>query len=98
MENAILKARAVCEASGMAAIADDSGLEVDALNGAPGVYSARYSGEHGDDHKNNMLLAGSCFAGNIGKMLADRKFDISVNPFGVLYNPLSIATMFADSI
>lgn len=44
-ENALLKARALRAATGMAAIADDTGLEVDALNGAPGVYSARYSGE-----------------------------------------------------
>ena len=44
-ENALLKARAVCEATGLAAVADDSGLCVDALNGAPGVYSARYGGE-----------------------------------------------------
>ena len=40
-----------------------------------------------------MLLAGSCFAGNIGTRLAERKFNIGINPFGVLYNPLSIATM-----
>ena len=44
-ENSLLKARAVMEASGLPAIADDSGLCVDALNGAPGVYSARYGGE-----------------------------------------------------
>ena len=44
-ENSLLKARAVMEASGLPAIADDSGLAVDALNGAPGVYSARYGGE-----------------------------------------------------
>ncbi len=43
LENALLKARAVCRATGLAAIADDSGLCVDALNGAPGVYSARYA-------------------------------------------------------
>ena len=48
-ENSLLKARAVMEASGMPAIADDSGLCVDALNGAPGVYSARYGGEGLDD-------------------------------------------------
>lgn len=44
-ENAMIKARAVCEATGLVAIADDSGLEVDALDGAPGVYSARYSAD-----------------------------------------------------
>ena len=47
-ENAFLKARAVMEASGLPAIADDSGLCVDALNGAPGVYSARYGGPPGE--------------------------------------------------
>jgi XTP/dITP diphosphohydrolase len=45
LDNARLKARALCEATGQAAIADDTGLEVDALGGAPGVYSARYAGE-----------------------------------------------------
>lgn len=48
-ENAILKAEAVCSASGMVAISDDSGLEVTALSGAPGVYSARYGGPDLDD-------------------------------------------------
>ncbi|MCV6613984.1 MAG: RdgB/HAM1 family non-canonical purine NTP pyrophosphatase [Cellvibrionaceae bacterium] len=56
VENAILKARHACEHSGMAAIADDSGLEVDALNGAPGIYSARFSGEGASDASNNDLL------------------------------------------
>lgn len=55
-ENAIIKAEAVCQFTGHAAIADDSGLSVVALGGAPGVYSARYAGEHGDDLKNNELL------------------------------------------
>lgn len=49
--------------------------------------------EHSISHRENILLAGSCFAGNIGSMLAERKFNISINPFGVLYNPLSISTM-----
>lgn len=53
-ENALIKARAACEASGMPALADDSGLEVDALNGAPGVYSARYCA--GSDADRTRLL------------------------------------------
>ncbi|MCG7538800.1 XTP/dITP diphosphatase [Pseudoalteromonas sp. OF7H-1] len=52
VENAIIKARHAAKISGLPAIADDSGLEVDALNGAPGVYSARYAGENADDQKN----------------------------------------------
>ena len=57
-ENALIKARTAKIASGnrIAAIADDSGLSVDALNGEPGVYSARYAGGHGDDAANNALL------------------------------------------
>ena len=51
-ENAVLKAESGCRESGMPCVADDSGLEVDFLNGAPGVYSARYAGEHGNDQKN----------------------------------------------
>ncbi len=54
--NAIIKAEAVCEATGLPTLADDSGLEVEALDGEPGVYSARYAGEHGDDKANNDLL------------------------------------------
>jgi XTP/dITP diphosphohydrolase len=55
--NARLKARALCEATGLAAVADDTGLEVDALDGAPGVYSARFAGE------------GASYAYNVAKML-----------------------------
>ena len=55
-ENALIKARTVALATGCAAIADDSGLEVDALHGAPGVYSARFAGVHGDDNANNAKL------------------------------------------
>lgn len=58
VENAILKARNACEHTGLAAISDDSGLEVDYLAGAPGIYSARYSG------------AGATDASNIDKLLA----------------------------
>ncbi len=55
-ENAMLKAKAVCAAAGLPAIADDSGLCADALNGGPGVYSARYGGEGLDDRKRCLLL------------------------------------------
>lgn len=56
VENAILKARFAAQASGLPAIADDSGLEVDALRGAPGIYSARYAGPAADDAANNARL------------------------------------------
>lgn len=56
VENAIIKARHAAQLSGMPALADDSGLEVDALNGAPGIYSARFAGTPSDDAKNNELL------------------------------------------
>lgn len=56
VENAIIKARNAARHTGMAAVADDSGIEVDALNGAPGVYSARFSGEGATDDRNNALL------------------------------------------
>ena len=59
VENALLKARHASEASGLPALADDSGLCVDALGGAPGLYSARYAGAHGDH------------AANIGKLLGE---------------------------
>lgn len=56
LDNARIKAHTVAEATGLIAVADDSGLEVDALGGAPGVYSARYAGEDGDDEANNDKL------------------------------------------
>jgi XTP/dITP diphosphohydrolase len=55
-ENALAKARDAFRASGLPAVADDSGLEVDALNGMPGVLSARWAGRHGDDGGNTALL------------------------------------------
>lgn len=55
-ENALLKARAGAEATGMPCVADDSGLTVKALNGMPGILSARWSGNHSDDEANNDLL------------------------------------------
>jgi XTP/dITP diphosphohydrolase len=59
LANARLKARALCDATGKAAVADDTGLEVDALDGAPGVYSARYAGER------------ATYADNVAKLLAE---------------------------
>jgi len=56
-ENSLIKARHAAEATGLPAIADDSGLSVDALDGAPGVYSARYAGDGGDEANNDKLLA-----------------------------------------
>lgn len=56
LANATLKARHAARLSGLAALADDSGLEVDALNGAPGVFSARYAGPAADDEANNARL------------------------------------------
>ena len=57
-ENALLKAREAVRYTGLPAVADDSGLTVDALNGMPGVLSARWSGKHGDDDANTALLLG----------------------------------------
>ena len=56
VENALIKARNASEQSGLPALADDSGIVVDALNGAPGIYSARYAGNHGDDKANTQKL------------------------------------------
>ena len=56
VENAIIKARHASQLSGLPAIADDSGICVPALGNAPGIYSARYAGEHGNDGKNNAKL------------------------------------------
>lgn len=55
-ENALLKARALAQATGLVAVADDSGLAVDVLGGAPGIFSARWAGRHGDDAANLALL------------------------------------------
>jgi XTP/dITP diphosphohydrolase len=57
-ENALLKAREAVRHTGLPAVADDSGIAVDALNGMPGIFSARWSGRHGDDDANTALLLG----------------------------------------
>ncbi|NDL58801.1 RdgB/HAM1 family non-canonical purine NTP pyrophosphatase [Phytoactinopolyspora mesophila] len=57
-ENALLKARTVAEVTGLPALADDSGISVDAMNGMPGVFSGRWCGRHGDDAANLELLLG----------------------------------------
>ena len=59
LENALLKARHAARATGLPTLADDSGLEVDALGGAPGVHSARYAGPGADDNTNNARLLGA---------------------------------------
>jgi XTP/dITP diphosphohydrolase len=69
--NALLKARNAAVASGLAALADDSGLEVDSLGGRPGVHSARFAGEHATDDQNNALLLGE-LAGKTGPLRAAR--------------------------
>ena len=56
VENALIKARNASEQSGLPALADDSGIVVDALSGEPGIYSARYAGNHGDDEANTQKL------------------------------------------
>lgn len=63
-ENALIKARAAARATGRAAIADDSGLEADALGGRPGIHSARYAGSHGDDGANLSKLRAEVPAGS----------------------------------
>ena len=68
VENARLKARALCRATGTASVADDTGLEVDALDGAPGVYSARFSGE------------GATYATNVAKLLSELERVGAVGP------------------
>ncbi|MES2822271.1 MAG: RdgB/HAM1 family non-canonical purine NTP pyrophosphatase [Pseudomonadota bacterium] len=69
-ENAIIKARHACALTGLPAIADDSGIEVDALNGRPGVYSARYSGPGASDADNNTKLLTELANVSMGKRTA----------------------------
>ena len=83
-ENALIKARAAYQHCGVPAIADDSGLELDILGGAPGVYSARYSGVHGDDEANNRKLIlelkkKGCFCGQEAEDLAGIELPDDIN-------------------
>ncbi|MFZ4701180.1 MAG: RdgB/HAM1 family non-canonical purine NTP pyrophosphatase [Candidatus Methylumidiphilus sp.] len=70
LENALIKARHAAKLSGLPAIADDSGLEVDALKGAPGVYSARYAGPNASDDDNNAKLLKEMASVEAGKRTA----------------------------
>lgn len=79
-ENAILKARAVSSFTNLPALADDSGLAVEALNGAPGIFSARYSGRHGDD------------AANISRLLEDLKGVLDENRCAKFVAVLALVT------
>jgi len=100
-ENALLKARSVCRETGLPAIADDSGLCVDALNGAPGIYSARFAGIHGDDQANNARLLselektpeekrGAHFTCAAALVLPDGRERVSEGIFegSILYSPI----------
>lgn len=70
IENAILKARHAAKLTGLPALADDSGLSVDALGGAPGIYSARYAGSHGNDAANIALMLANLAAVPAGQRQA----------------------------
>lgn len=74
--NAFIKAKALCEYTGLIAVADDSGLAVDALGGAPGVYSARYSGENATDAENIDKLL--CELNKLGNVSRNAKFVCSM--------------------
>lgn len=89
-ENAYKKAKAVGDALGLPVLADDSGLCVDALNGEPGVYSARYAGEHGNDQENNNKLLAELEKLKLGEdteqpLLSTARFVCAL----VLYDPAS---------
>ncbi len=77
-ENARIKSRDYAAATGVLTLADDSGLEVDALGGAPGVHSARYAGEHGDDEANNDLLLANLVDVPAGKRTARYRIVIAL--------------------
>ena len=84
-ENALIKARACRDYSGSWALADDSGLEVDALKGEPGIFSARYAGEHGNDAANNQLLLKNLAAPNLRRTARFTCAIALVSPDGAEY-------------
>jgi XTP/dITP diphosphohydrolase len=88
--NARSKSRDYAAATGILTLADDSGLEVDALGGAPGVYSARYAGEHGDDEANNDLLLANLADVAPGKRTARYKIVIA------LTDPVTMETVTVE--
>jgi XTP/dITP diphosphohydrolase len=81
-ENALAKARDAYAATGLPAVADDSGLEVDALNGMPGVLSARWAGRHGDDAANTALLLGQ-----LGDVPDERRGAAFVSACALVFGP-----------
>ena len=91
-ENAALKAMAAAKASGLPALADDTGLEVDALNGAPGVHTARYAGEQADHDDNNRKLLSALE----GKLLPERT--ASFRTIACLSTPQGQTYLFEGSI
>lgn len=87
-ENALIKARAGACATGLPTLADDSGLSVDALNGMPGVLSARWSGRHGDDQANNDLLLNQ-----IGDVPDDRRGAAFVSACALVHPGTAVETV-----
>ncbi|NQW16484.1 MAG: XTP/dITP diphosphatase [Chloroflexi bacterium] len=88
--NACSKSRDYAAATGVLTLADDSGLEVDALGGAPGVYSARYAGVHGDDEANNDLLLAKLANTEVGSRSARYRIVIA------LTDPATMDTVTAE--
>ena len=98
-ENALIKARAGARSTGLPCVADDSGLAVDALNGMPGVLSARWSGRHGDDEANNALLLAQNIVGE-GARIAVIQIEIGaghrrIKPFSMQIGNLNLRTLLA---
>lgn len=91
-ENALLKAKKAAELSGLPAIADDSGLEVDALQGAPGVFSSRFAGEEGNDEKNIEKLL------NLLKNVPDEERTARFRCLAVAYFPDEDIVLSAEGV